>query len=137
MSDRAKVGRSPPRSSSSASLRTGPTGRTSIWPARLGPTKQARPTTRARPAMACGCSTNMWPTPSKINDRSVQVDFYQLAGIAPESVIATLSEKVLATGGRLLIVAEDEAFLGRLDRLLWDQGALSFLPHGLSGGADA
>ena len=66
----------------------------------------------------------------------MQVDFYQLAGVAPESVIATLSDKVLASGGRLLIVAEDEAFLARLDRMLWDQGPSSFLPHGLAGGAE-
>jgi DNA polymerase-3 subunit chi len=66
----------------------------------------------------------------------VQVDFYQLAGIAPEQVIASLAEKVLAADGRLLVVAADEAWLARLDRILWDQGSTSFLPHGLAGGAD-
>lgn len=66
----------------------------------------------------------------------MQVDFYQLAGTPAEQVIASLSEKVLERDGRLLIVAEDEAFLARLERLLWDQGALNFLPHGLAGGAD-
>jgi DNA polymerase-3 subunit chi len=66
----------------------------------------------------------------------VQVDFYQLGGTPPEQVIATLAEKVLETDGRLLVVAEDEAQLARLDRLLWDQGASSFLPHGVVGGAD-
>ena len=66
----------------------------------------------------------------------MQVDFYQLAGTPAEQVIASLSNKVLDTDGRLLIVAEDEAFLARLDRLLWDQGATSFLPHGLAGGVD-
>ena len=66
----------------------------------------------------------------------MQVDFYQLAGTPPEQVIASLSEKVLNSDGRLLIVAEDGAFLARLDRLLWDQGGSSFLPHGLAGGAD-
>ena len=38
-------------------------------------------------------------------------------------MIASLAEKVLAQDGRLLIVAADEAFLARLDRMLWDQGA--------------
>lgn len=38
--------------------------------------------------------------------------------------------------GRLLVVAEDEGFLARLDRSLWDHGPTSFLPHGLAGGAD-
>jgi DNA polymerase-3 subunit chi len=66
----------------------------------------------------------------------VQVDFYQLAGAPAEQVIASIAEKVLEGDGRLLIVAEDEAFLARLDRLLWDQGSSSFLPHGLSGGAE-
>ncbi|MES2137467.1 MAG: DNA polymerase III subunit chi [Pseudomonadota bacterium] len=66
----------------------------------------------------------------------MQVDFYQLAEMPAEPVIASLAEKVLAKDGRLLIVAEDEAYLARLDRILWDQGESSFLPHGLAGGAD-
>ena len=66
----------------------------------------------------------------------MQVDFYQLGGSAPEQVIGSIAEKVLASDGRLLIVAEDEPFLARLDRLLWDSGPTSFLPHGLAGGAD-
>jgi len=66
----------------------------------------------------------------------VQVDFYQLGGTAPEQVIANLAEKVVERDGRLLIVAEDEPFLARLDRMLWDQGPASFLPHALAGGAD-
>jgi len=66
----------------------------------------------------------------------MQVDFYQLGGTPPEQVIANLAEKILGPDGRLLIVANDEPFLSRLDRMLWDQGAPSFLPHGLAGGAD-
>ena len=66
----------------------------------------------------------------------MQVDFYQLAGTPPEQVIASIAEKVLDSDGRLLVVAEDEAFLGKLDRMLWDQGSDSFLPHGLAGGAE-
>jgi DNA polymerase-3 subunit chi len=66
----------------------------------------------------------------------VQVDFYQLSGTPAEQVIASISEKVLETDGRLLIVAEDEALLTRLERILWDQGPSSFLPHGLAGRAD-
>ena len=65
----------------------------------------------------------------------MQVDFYQLAGTPAEQVIASISEKILDTDGRLLIVAEDEAYLTRLDRQLWSEGA-SFLPHALVGGAD-
>jgi DNA polymerase-3 subunit chi len=65
----------------------------------------------------------------------VQVDFYQLSGTPAEQVIATIAEKVLDSDGRLLIVAEDEAYLARLDRQLWNEGP-SFLPHGLAGGTD-
>src|SRR5687767_1697409 len=66
----------------------------------------------------------------------MQVDFYQLGRTPLEQVIASLAEKLLAQDSRLLIVAEDETLLARLDRQLWDQGAASFLPHGLAGGAD-
>ena len=65
----------------------------------------------------------------------MKVDFYQLAGIPVEQVISSLAEKVLALDERLLIVADDEAALARLDRVLWDQGPDSFLPHGLDNGA--
>ncbi|HKX92389.1 MAG TPA: DNA polymerase III subunit chi [Sphingomicrobium sp.] len=66
----------------------------------------------------------------------MQVDFYQLGGTPPEQVIASISEKILAQGGRLLVVASDDSALARLDRQLWDRGTTSFLPHGLAGGAD-
>jgi DNA polymerase-3 subunit chi len=66
----------------------------------------------------------------------VQVDFYQLAGTPPEQVIASLAQKVLAADGRLLVIADDEPFLAKLDRMLWDEGASSFIPHGLAGGPD-
>lgn len=66
----------------------------------------------------------------------MQVDFYQLAGTPPEQVIASIADKVLQVDGRLLIVAEDEAYLVRLDRILWADGEGSFRPHGLAGGSD-
>ena len=66
----------------------------------------------------------------------MQVDFYQLAATPPEQVIASIAEKVLSADGRLLVIAEDEGFLARLDRMLWDQSPASFLPHGLAGGAE-
>ncbi len=66
----------------------------------------------------------------------MQVDFYQLGGTPAEQVIANLAEKVLASDGRLLVVGADEAFLTRLDRMLWDQGPTGFLPHALAGGTD-
>ena len=66
----------------------------------------------------------------------MRVDFYQLAGATVESVIAALAGKLLGEDARLLVVAEDPAVLARLDRQLWDQGATSFIPHGIAGGAD-
>ena len=66
----------------------------------------------------------------------MQVDFYQLGDVPLEQVVSSISEKILAQDGRLIIVASDEAALARLNRMLWDQGPTSFTPHGLAGGAD-
>lgn len=66
----------------------------------------------------------------------MQIDFYQLGRTPIEQVIASIAQRLLSDGKRLLIVAEDEALLSRLDRMLWDQGPTSFLPHSPSGGAD-
>jgi len=66
----------------------------------------------------------------------VRVDFYQLGAPSPEGVIAAIAGRLLGDGERLLIVASDEGLLARLDRQLWDQGAGSFLPHGIAGGSD-
>ena len=66
----------------------------------------------------------------------MQVDFYQLAGTPAEQIIASIAEKVLAADGRLLVVAEDEVLLARLNRQLWDQASTGFIPHGVAGGAD-
>ena len=66
----------------------------------------------------------------------MRVDFYQLGAPSPEGVIAAIAGRLLGDGERLLIVASDEGLLARLDRQLWDQGAGSFLPHGIAGGSD-
>ena len=66
----------------------------------------------------------------------MRVDFYQLGGAQPDAIIASIAGKLIGDEQRLLIVAGDEAMLSRLDRQLWDQGASSFLPHALAGGAD-
>ena len=66
----------------------------------------------------------------------MQVDFYQLGRAPIEQVIASISQKLLSGGKRLLIVAADEKLLSRLDRMLWDQGASSFIPHATAGGSD-
>src|SRR5215217_8160488 len=66
----------------------------------------------------------------------MQVDFYQLSRTPLEQVIASLAQKLLADDKRLLVVAEDEGLLARLDRMLWDEAPASFIPHGLAGGSD-
>lgn len=64
------------------------------------------------------------------------VDFYQLGGSRPETIIASIAGKLLKDGERLLVVMADEGALTRLDRLLWDVGEASFLPHGLAGAGE-
>jgi DNA polymerase-3 subunit chi len=57
------------------------------------------------------------------------VDFYHLAVSPLERVLPSVAEKVLAGGGRLLVVADGDR-LARLDELLWSYSKDSFLPHG-------
>ena len=66
----------------------------------------------------------------------MRVDFYQLGAAPLEQVIASVAEKLIGQGERLVVVAADEAPLARLDRVLWDQGSASFLPHALAGGSE-
>jgi DNA polymerase-3 subunit chi len=62
----------------------------------------------------------------------VIVDFYHLTASPLERVLPAICEKVLAGGGRLLVVA-DEGMLAALDGQLWTYSPESFLPHGRSG----
>ena len=66
------------------------------------------------------------------------VDFYHLTSSPLERVLPQIAEKVLGSGERLLVVAE-EALLETLDTLLWSYAPEAFLPHGRSGtpGAEA
>ena len=66
----------------------------------------------------------------------MQVDFYQLGSTPLEQVIASIAQRLLGDDKRLLVVAEDEGLLSRLDRMLWDIGPTGFLPHAPSGGSD-
>ena len=66
----------------------------------------------------------------------LRVDFYQLGGAPIGTVLASIAGRLLADDQRLLVIAEEETLLARIDRLLWDQGSASFLPHGIAGGAD-
>lgn len=66
----------------------------------------------------------------------MQVDFYHLATTPIEYVLPRIAERLLAEGARLLIVADDEPFLARLDRQLWDYQPAGFLPHAREGSED-
>ena len=57
------------------------------------------------------------------------VDFYHLTATPLERVLPSICEKVLATGGRLVVVAGEEQ-LGQLDEQLWTYAKDAFLPHG-------
>jgi DNA polymerase-3 subunit chi len=64
----------------------------------------------------------------------MQVDFYHLTMAPLDRVLPSIAEKVVGSGGRLLIVAEDAALRTRIDQLLWSYSAASFLPHAQAGG---
>ncbi len=65
----------------------------------------------------------------------MQVDFYHLTSPL-DRVLPRIAERVVQTGGRLLIVAEPEAQRVALDRLLWSYSPESFLPHAQAGGPE-
>ena len=58
------------------------------------------------------------------------VDFYHLASTPIERVLPRICERLLGEGQRLLVVAEEEGLLRRLDEQLWTYAPDSFLPHG-------
>lgn len=66
----------------------------------------------------------------------MKVDFYHLTARPLERVLPSICDKVLADGGRVLIVAADEAQRAALDRLLWTYAPDSFLPHACLGAGD-
>lgn len=66
----------------------------------------------------------------------MQVDFYHLTAMPLERVLPQIAIKVVDGGGRLLIVAADDARLAALDRLLWTFSPESFLPHARIGTGD-
>jgi DNA polymerase III subunit chi len=60
----------------------------------------------------------------------LRVDFYHLTSQPLERVLPAIAERVVAQGERLLIVADDDSLLDRLDHELWRYRPESFLPHG-------
>jgi DNA polymerase-3 subunit chi len=65
-----------------------------------------------------------------------RVDFYRLGGTPIERVLPRIAFRVLGEGGRLLVVADDEALATALDRALWVDDPASFLPHARAGASD-
>ena len=63
----------------------------------------------------------------------MQVDFYQLGRDPLASVLASIATRVLAGGGRLIIVTGDGEQAKAIDGELWTVQVESFLPHGLMG----
>ncbi|MFV0622544.1 DNA polymerase III subunit chi [Sphingomonas sp. ac-8] len=64
----------------------------------------------------------------------MQVDFYHLTQLPLERALPRIAERVVAGGGRLLVVAEPDEARQALDRCLWSYAPESFLPHAQAGG---
>ncbi|WP_353203382.1 DNA polymerase III subunit chi [Sphingomonas sp.] len=68
----------------------------------------------------------------------MQVDFYHLTQQPLDRVLPRIAERVVESGGRLLVIADREEQRVALDRLLWTYTPESFLPHAIADGeADA
>lgn len=65
----------------------------------------------------------------------MQVDFYQLTRDPAEKVLAPIAQRVLDSGGRLLVVG-DSVLLDAISGALWGFKTDSFLAHAKAGGAD-
>jgi DNA polymerase-3 subunit chi len=64
----------------------------------------------------------------------MQVDFYHLTVTPLERALPSIAQRVVAGGGRLLIVSGNEAQRAAIDKLLWSYSPESFLPHAQEGG---
>jgi DNA polymerase-3 subunit chi len=67
----------------------------------------------------------------------LRADFYHLTRLPLERGLPAICERVAGQGQKLLVMAQDEALLARLDQLLWTWKAESFLPHARAGAGDA
>lgn len=62
------------------------------------------------------------------------VYFYHLTDSPLDATLPMLLGKAQGAGWRVLVRGTDQSALERLDGLLWQGGADSFMPHGLAGG---
>jgi DNA polymerase III subunit chi len=66
----------------------------------------------------------------------VQVDFYHLTAMPLARALPQIAARVVAGGGRLLIVADSAEQRVEIDRLLWTYAPDSFLAHAERGAGD-
>ena len=70
-----------------------------------------------------------------MTESEMQVDFYHLTAQPLDRVLPRIAERVVGTGGRLLVVSESAVHRIALDKLLWTYSPETFLPHAQAGGA--
>ncbi len=58
------------------------------------------------------------------------IQFYHLRSTSRERAVPKLMEKALATGSRVVVMANSDATLKTLSEALWTNDPASFLPHG-------
>ena len=58
------------------------------------------------------------------------IQFYHLLSTSRERAVPKLMEKALASGAKVVMLAQDEAVLKRMSDALWSTDPASFLPHG-------
>src|SRR3546814_6340514 len=63
----------------------------------------------------------------------MQIDFYQLSREPVERVLPSIAQRILESGGRLLVVA-DEARLEQISQGLWHAAPETFLANGRAEG---
>ncbi|MFM5907204.1 MAG: DNA polymerase III subunit chi [Novosphingobium sp.] len=63
----------------------------------------------------------------------MRVDFYHLTQSPAEEAVAQIAQKALASGQRMLVVAEVDARLEAIGRSLWSRNG-AFLANGRAGG---
>ncbi len=68
------------------------------------------------------------------NGEVMQIDFYQLSRDPVDQVLPAIAGKVLANGGRLLVVAAEPDVRAAISAGLWASDPASFLAHDHAGG---
>ncbi len=123
---------------------TGPfPGRTSTSRVSRAARRRATGSARARPGLACACSTSSWPPGSRTRTAReglgmTSVDFYHLTRTGPEAALPRLLGRTLDAGQRAVVLLREPARVAVISRALWASQDPPWLPHGsaLTGEAD-